>query len=145
MPDTTFYGGYDQEEFIDASSIGAGSTIVGQGGAVTSGQENLSQPLSEGSAGTSLVLGAGSNAGAINITQSSPQDVALAAAAYQASLDIVQGAQSGLQAVAQKTVAAAGEAIKDSTQGGQVKAWVFAVGALIFLGISGYALLKARG
>lgn len=105
--DTTIGGG---------ASVGAGSTVVGAGGAIESGQINATGAnLSGASSDTPFFIGTGATVGNISVTQASPQDVALAAQAFQDSLAIVQGSEMASLGLANEATQRAQDAIANAS------------------------------
>jgi hypothetical protein len=86
----------------------------------------------------------GGTAGPITIDQASPQDVALAAQAYQDSLQIVQGEIGSTSQMASGQLSTAEQLAKDSTatSSSQFNNLILIVGGLAVVGAGIYFYLK---
>ena len=140
MPQPVYYAS-DPEELIDASSIGAGSTIVGQGSALTSGQQNIAGGmLAEGSSSTPIVVGPGAAVGDLSIVQESPEALALSASAFEGALNLAEAATGGILNLTAKQQAEAAETVRQSIPGNRL----LVGGAILAAAVVAYFIFRGK-
>lgn len=131
------------QTLIGGGAVATGATVAGEN--LSTGENALGAVnLSGAASNTPVVLGPGSTAGPIQITQASPQDVALAGQAYQDSLAIVQGAEAGNIALAEKALVNAQDVTKAASPINPTRLAVI-FGVLLLVGAGAYFYFKRKG
>jgi hypothetical protein len=124
------------------AQIGNNSTVAN--GAISSGEITETSKIDGASSYTPINVAPGGTAGPITIDQASPQDVALAAQAYEDSLQIVQGEITSTSQMASGQLSTAEQLAKDSTatSSEQFNNLILIVGGLAVVGAGIYFYLK---